>query len=452
MKRSKIKFNDILNYELVCEVYKEIKSKTKNKRIIFEYEVFLKSNLYRVLYDLYTNNIHFNRYNIFLIKEPKYRIIMSQNIYDKIINHIVARNFLLPSLEKCLIDTNVATRKGKGASYAFETIKKYFNEFDKSKKIYCMKLDISKYFYNIDHKILLELIERRIKDKRIINLIKNILNTTNEEYVNECITKLINNALIKCNNKNDISELKKIPLYKKGKGLCIGSMTSQILAVYYLNDVDHYIKEELKYKYYVRYMDDLVLFSYDKDKLKNDYYLIEKKINELKLSLNSKSRIYDCNNGFNFIGYRFIIRNNRAIIKYNKKTIKRVINNLKYSKKNNYKKYVLIRGSYKGYLIKTNTRYKKIYRNFNIINSAEKNKKLNEYYSGYIIFNKIGNSYIVSGDSAYMISNILNYKYKRNRYVYSDKKFLYIKDSLRNMKINFVIISGNSFCEEIMKY
>ena len=86
-------------------------------------------------------------------------------------------------------------------------------------------------------------------------------------------------------------------------------MTSQILAIFYLNDVDYYIKEELKYKYYIRYMDDLVLFSYDKSKLINDYKLIESKINNLKLTLNNKSIIYDCSSGFNFIGYRFIIKN-----------------------------------------------------------------------------------------------------------------------------------------------
>lgn len=88
-----------------------------------------------------------------------------------------------------------------------------------------------------------------------------------------------------------INAINDIPLYTYGKGLPIGNMTSQILAIFYLNDIDHYIKENLKYKYYIRYMDDLLIFDTDKDRLKRDFKLIEVEINKLKLNTNSKSNM-----------------------------------------------------------------------------------------------------------------------------------------------------------------
>ena len=196
-------------------------------------------------------------------------------------------------------------------------------------------------------------------------------------------------------------------------------------------------------------MDDLVLFSYDKDKLKNDYYLIEKKINEYKLNLNKKSRIYDCSDGFNFIGYRFVFKNNKMIIKYNKNTFKRVVSNLKYKKHYDYKGYILSRSSYKGYFIKTNTRFNSSYKNFNIISFNDKCKYLDIYYKDYIIFYKFGSSYFVFDRSAYIISSLLKYKYIKKSYCYSVKRYIDIKDILRINKINFVTVSGNNFEEEV---
>lgn len=445
MKKSKIKYNDILNFNLIENEYKDIKKKTKNKRIIFDFELYKKSNIYKILLELYNFNIRFNKYNIFLIKEPKYRIIMSQSMLDKIINHLVSRYFLIPCLEKKLIDSNVATRKEKGASYAFKLIKKYFRRIDKSKKVYVMKLDISKYFYNINHNIMLNKLKKYFKDEKILSLIEKILDTTNEEYVNIKIKELINSELRKVNDINKINELNKIPLYVKDKGLCIGAMTSQILAIFYLDELDKYIKEELKYEYYIRYMDDLLMFSYDKNKLKEDYNLINDKVNSLDLKLNDKSRIYDANNGFNFIGYRFSIKNEKLIIKYNKQTIKRIKSNLKFKKNNNYKNYILSKASYKGYFKRGNTIYSQNYKKLTYINRKEKRDKLNLQYKDYIIFYKENNHYIVYGNSASKLFDILEYKYKKYKYIYSEKRLFKIKDILRLKNINYLIITGNDF-------
>ena len=139
-----------------------------------------------------------------------------------------------------------------------------------------------------------------------------------------------------------------IPKYKKGKGLTIGSLSSQILAIYYLNDIDHYIKEKLKCKYYIRYMDDMLIFDVDKDHLKDIKIEIENKLKDIKLELNNKTNIYNLKHGFNFLGYRFILNNKRLIIKINNNTKKRIIKKLKH---NNNPQVI---ASYKGYISGSN--------------------------------------------------------------------------------------------------
>ena len=243
MKRKK-RLYDNISFEDVLRVYrKQIRVNTKNKVKIRKFEDFYSINLARVKRIIENKNYIPGKYNIFLIKEPKYRIIMSQNISDKLINHVVADKILLPALNNCLIDLNVATRKEKGTHFGIKYLKKYLNEL-KGETIYALKFDISKYFYSIDHEILFDLLKKKIKDEDALEIIWRIIKSTDSSYVNKTICFLKNKELEKIksmgllNNhyRKVIGEIERIPLYEKGKGLPIGNMTSQIMAVYYLNE------------------------------------------------------------------------------------------------------------------------------------------------------------------------------------------------------------------------
>lgn len=119
-----------------------------------------------------------------------------------------------------------------------------------------------------------------------------------------------------------INEIENIPLCKKKKGFPIGNMTSQIVAISYLNELDHFIKDGLKIKSYVRYMDDGVLIHNDKEYLKYCLKEIEKIICKYMLELNNKTKILSSKEGIKFLGFRFII-SNKTIVKVNNKTKKR---------------------------------------------------------------------------------------------------------------------------------
>lgn len=309
---------------------KEISKNVKNKRKLYNFDVNKMQNISNIKRMLESGNVGHDKYNIFLIYEPKCRLVMSLSIRDKIINHYVTRYILENKLTKYLDDRNVATRKNMGTDYGIKLVKKYLIKLkSKCKKFYILKLDISKYFYNIDHKVLLSMLADKL-DSREYELIKSIIDSTNREYINVRI--------------NNIKGSRDIPLYEYGKGIPIGNMTSQFLAIYYLSKLDHYIIHNLYLKYYVRYMDDFVIMSEDKKYLEECKRVIIDKLKiEYKLDINkNKSNIVSSKGGFNFLGYVFKVIDDKLIItlrKCNREKIKKKVKEVSYLVNNNKLSY-----------------------------------------------------------------------------------------------------------------
>ena len=364
MKRKNVLYENMISYNNILSVYKKIKNSTKNKKEVYNYELNLNQNLLDTLFSLSKTTYVFSKYNIFLVREPKYRLIMSEIFPDKVVNHLFSKYVLSYALQSTLINSNVATRKDKGSKEAYRLFIKYTNKLIyENKKIYVLKLDISKYFYNINHNILMNMVSEKIKDERVLDMLKVILDTTDNDYINKTILSVVNREIYKVNKLNIstiekeklINELKSIPLYRKGYGLPIGNMSSQILAVFFLNKVDHFIKEKLNCKYYIRYMDDLVILGNDKEELKNIFESVSKYIESFDLNVNKKSGIYSLSNSVNFLCYNFKVFNNKLIIRYRSDTIKRVNKRLKNLKVYDNEMYLKSVASYKGYFLLCNT-------------------------------------------------------------------------------------------------
>ena len=270
MKRKSNLYNEICKFDNIESAYNEVCKNTKNEKKVAnlkEYKAIYISRIYDILVN---KNYVVGPYNKFIIYEPKRREIVSQNVQDKIINHLVARYILYPAILPCLLDVNVASRKGLGTSAGLKLAKEFHRICKvKYKTYYILKCDISKFFASINHEILKEKLKRRIKDKVALKIVFDIIDSNSQ-------------------------------------GLYIGSMTSQILAIFYLNDMDHFIKETLKIKYYVRYQDDFLLFHKSKEYLKYCLDKLEHFLKDEKLQLNNKTRIYKSTNNFTFLG-----RNNK---------------------------------------------------------------------------------------------------------------------------------------------
>ena len=148
MKRVNNLYDTIVDINKIQLMYdKRIKINTKNKIKLEKFENNYVSNMIHIKNILENRKYVPGKYNIFLINEPKIRLIMSQNIIDKIINHMVSEYFLVDIYDKTLINTNVATRRKKGTSYGRKKLKEYLNKM-KNQDFYILKFDISKYFFN----------------------------------------------------------------------------------------------------------------------------------------------------------------------------------------------------------------------------------------------------------------------------------------------------------------
>lgn len=357
MKNQLDRYDYLVDIEKIIDVYQTIKRNSKHKDKLVLFELFFSCNVFSIYETLKNKKYHHQKYHIFLLKGPKYRVIMSEVMSDKIVNHLISKYILFPVIEPKLIPMNVATREGKGTKMGLFYVKKYINHLKYHyDKFYVLKCDVFKYFYSIDHDLLIKKLESIVLDEDLFSLLREIICSTDRVYVNEEIDRVISMEIQRLKKMNihdleyKIDELQRIPRYRCGKGLPIGNMTSQILAVYYLNDLDHFIKEKLKIRYYVRYMDDFVLFHPDKDYLKYCLREIEKKLTELKLRLNDKTQIVEMQHGFCFLGYKFRLRDKKLLILIRGKTKQRIRRKLAYLEKNNPSNKQEVLASYRGYL------------------------------------------------------------------------------------------------------
>lgn len=266
MKRKNNLYENIYDFRNICYAFNEVSRNTKNKVKVNNFKDYKCINITRIHNVLEKREYEIGKYNIFKIYEPKERIIVSQKMSDKIINHLISRQILYPALLPCLIAENVASREGMGTKAGLNYFYNYNRICDiKYRKYYIIKGDISKYFYSIDHDILKAKLLRKIKDKDALNIVFKVI----DSYEN---------------------------------GLGIGNMTSQVLAVFFLNDFDHFIKEQLKIKYYVRFQDDFLIYHESKEYLQFCLKEIRKFLSNEKLTLNRKTRIFSNKEQFIFLG------------------------------------------------------------------------------------------------------------------------------------------------------
>lgn len=420
-------YDSAITFENIEETWNIVRKTCKNRKAVYKFAVNKNTNIFNIYMALKNKIYKSLPFRLFLIFEPKARLVMSQTVGDKIVNHFVSKYYLLPYLERKLIDSNVATRKDKGSAYANKLIEKYINQIrlkHNNQEIFCLKIDISKYFYSINHHILIEKLEKDIQDKDVITLIKKIIDETNKPYVNELIDKF--------NKKYNTI----IPYYENGVGLSIGAMTSQFFAIYYLNNLDHYIKEQLHCKYYVRYMDDFIIFDLDKERLKFVWKEIEDQLKKIKLTINPKSNIFRLSIGITFLGYKYRIYNHKLKITYRKKTIKKIKKRLEKYKALDKLKYYRIYGSYYGYLKKV----KICERNFTM-KAIEKYEYYKEKKPNYLVFIKEGSFYKTFGDDAVIIWHLFKYKWNNHAIAFGASTCSKVLDSLNRLGLSYCMVS-----------
>jgi len=252
----------------IYEAYLDCRKNKRNTINALKFEFKLEENLYLLYKDLNNKTYHPNRSICFIILDPKPREIFAADFRDRIVHHLLVRE-IEEIFEKRFIFDSCSCRKNKGTHFCVKRLKKFIRKVSENytKKAYYCQLDIFGFFMSIDKKILYNLIKERIKKEE-----------KPEEWKERILwlSKVIifNDPTENCIFKGDKNLIKLVPdrksLFKteKGKGLPIGNYSSQFFANIYLNELDQFVKRELKCKYYVKYVDDFVLLSRSQEELK----------------------------------------------------------------------------------------------------------------------------------------------------------------------------------------
>ena len=292
MKRYNNIFEKITNID---NIMKAINKASKGKKGRNEVEKILDSPLFyamEIKKMLVNKTYKPHKSNEFKIVDGisrKIRIIHKPKFYPDQIIHWSLVNIIEPYLMKGMYYYSCASIKGRGVYYGSKYLKKIL-KCDRKNTKYCLKLDIKKYYPSIDKKILKNKFRKMFKDKELLWLLNTIIDS--EENVP------------------------------------IGFYTSQWFANFFLTDLDHYIKENLKIKYYIRYADDMVLFSNNKKNLHKARILIEEYLKKENLKLKENYSLFKVDNQFiDFLGYKFYrsyIKLRREIFLKIKRKVKRI--------------------------------------------------------------------------------------------------------------------------------
>jgi retron-type reverse transcriptase len=263
------------------------------------FERHLEDNLFSLHHQLKNKNYKHGAYSEFFVNDPKRRHIHKAQVNDRIVHHLLYK-YLYSLFDKSFIYDSYSCRVDKGTHRSVRRLEKYLRIVSRNytRNCWTLKLDIKQFFASVDHDILMELIRKRVKDKDTLSLIDEIITSFR---VNE----------------------------DQATGIPLGNLTSQIFANIYLNEMDQFIKHDLKIKHYIRYADDFIILETEKLKLKNTLISIGHFLqNHLILQLHPKKIILrQLKDGIDFCGYVVIPHYILPRAKTRRRIVKKVAGN-----------------------------------------------------------------------------------------------------------------------------
>jgi len=287
MKPIKGLWEQIVTFENLWTAYRSAAIGKRFRNEVLAFSAYLEDNLFNLRDDLINKTYKVGEYREFYVYEPKKRLVMALPFRDRVAQWAVYR-IINPFFDRGYIEDSFACVTGRGVHSAAKRIQ-YFAQLvthQNNGSGYCLKLDISKYFYRINHDVLMDILRRRFADRELLALLERIIRSD------------VPFGLPPGKNAGEAERI-------HGVGMPIGSLTSQMFANLYLNEVDQFIKRELRVRCYVRYMDDMAILAGDKQQLHEYRHKIEAFVNErLKLDLNDKTHIRPLTLGVEFCGYR----------------------------------------------------------------------------------------------------------------------------------------------------
>lgn len=266
-------FEDIICLKNLLGAWQEFVRGKRGKKDVQHFSMHLMDNIFSLHRELFNFTYKHGGYQAFKINDPKPRDIHKATVRDRLLHHAIYR-ILYPFFEKTFIADSYSCRLEKGTHKSVNRFRKFAYKVGKNntKTCWILKCDIRKFFANIDHEILLNILREYIPDKNILWLSENVISSFET---------------------------------KSGVGLPLGNLTSQLFVNIYMNKFDQFVKHKLKARYYLRYCDDFVIFSEDKTWLEKQIPIIREFLrSELGLELHpDKVFIKTLASGVDFLGW-----------------------------------------------------------------------------------------------------------------------------------------------------
>ena len=299
MKKQFLKnYNDIISIENLLSAWHEFLSGKKKKSDVQNFQYHLMDTIILLHDELANGSYEHSGYESFHITVPKPRNIHKASVKDRLLHHAIYRQ-LYPFFDKTFISDSFSCRLNKGTHKALKKFQEMGGAVSKNntKTCWILKCDIKKFFASVDQNILIQILHEYICDNDIIILLEKVIKSF-------AITP--------------------------GKGLPLGNLTSQLFANVYMNVFDQYIKHNLRIKHYIRYADDFVIFSENRQWLPELIMPIRTFLQErLRLTLHpQKMYLNTLSSGMDFLGWVHFFHHRVLRKATEKRMIQRVANHL----------------------------------------------------------------------------------------------------------------------------
>lgn len=273
----------VASFENLLRAFRKARKGKRRNPAVASFELNLERELLRLQRELESGEYQPGNYRLFSIYERKPRVIAAAPFRDRVVHHAVM-NVVEPRLDRTFIRDSYACRKGKGTHAAVTQYQAWARRY-----AYVLKMDVARYFPSIDHARLKEKLRRRIKDPNVLALLERIIDSS----------PIVGHAGLDYFDGDDLLT----PLERR-VGIPIGNLTSQFFANLYLDDVDHFIKECLCMKAYLRYVDDSVILHNDKGRLGALREVVRERLARERLRLHPrKAHVSPVGAGLDLLGY-----------------------------------------------------------------------------------------------------------------------------------------------------
>lgn len=288
-------YDDIISVENLLISWREFLRGKRKRKDVAEFSVNFFDNIFLLQQELVAKTYRHGDYQAFKINDPKPRDIHKASVRDRLVHHAIYR-ILYPYFERKFIFDSYSCRIGKGTHRAINRFRDFGRKVSKNNTRTCwiLKCDIKKFFASINHDILKRILAGHIGDEDALWLLGQVVDSFGYENYNP--GSRVKHGMTSGMGRDD----------RAGQiGLPLGNLTSQLLVNIYMNEFDHFVKRELKVRYYIRYADDFVIFSENKNNLEKLVQKIAEFLEaKLKLSLHpDKVFIKTWVAGVDFLGW-----------------------------------------------------------------------------------------------------------------------------------------------------